>query len=155
MIRALYRGLTRRDQVEQDMADELQFHVEARADDLAARWGLARQEALRQARIEFGSMERYKAEGRQARGLQLFDDLRADLTFAFRRLRKNPGFTVAVVLFLGLVIGGNLAIFSIMNAVLLRPLPFVKAHRLAMVIGNVQRTGTEWRGASLPDYRDW
>src|SRR5262245_38437668 len=75
--------------------------------------------------------------------------------FACRSLRKNKSFFLSVVMLLALGIGGSIAIFSIVNAVLLRPLPYPDSERLVLLFGNVQRTVVERRGASLPDYRDW
>lgn len=79
----------------------------------------------------------------------------SDLVYATRGLRKNPGFLFTIVLVLALGIGGNLAIFSIVNAALIRPLPFKNPDRLMVLWGNVQRAAIERRGTSIPDYRDW
>ena len=74
-LRSLWNGLFRRSNIEKVIAEELQFHIEARAEDLSAQ-GVGRDEALRRARLELGSVERYKEEMRQARGSRLFDELR-------------------------------------------------------------------------------
>src|SRR5688572_13214022 len=79
----------------------------------------------------------------------------SNLVYAIRMLRKNPAFSLTVMLVLGLAIGGNVGIFSIVNAVLLRPLPYEQPDRLVLLWGNVQRTAVERRGGSFPDYRDW
>src|SRR6266540_587968 len=97
-----------RKRFEDEMDDELRFHLEARAADLE-RSGLTRQEALRRARIEFGSLDASKEECRQAWGFQRIDELRADLRLTFRTMLRNPGFAAAGILSLALGIGANTA----------------------------------------------
>jgi hypothetical protein len=97
-IRSLARGLRSRSTLERDLDDELRFHLDARVEDLATRRNLSRQEARRLARLEFGSVEKYKEESREARGLRLIDALRGDLRYSVRQLRKYPVFTAAAVL---------------------------------------------------------
>jgi len=121
ILRSLKQGILRRAEVEDRMADELWFHIEARADALNAA-GMTRDEALRQARIEFGSAEKYKEEMRRARGLRLFDELRGDVKYALRVLRKSPAFSLAAVFTLSLGIAANSAVFSLINEVFLRKL---------------------------------
>ena len=78
-----------------------------------------------------------------------------DARYAFRLIQKNPVLALAVVFVLAVGIGGSIAIFSIVNAVLLKPLPYPEADRLMVLWGNVQRAAVERRGASMPDYFDW
>src|SRR5215472_8916615 len=105
------------------MAEELQFHLEARADDLMVRHRIHRDEALRRATLEFGSLDKYKEEGRAARGLRFFDALRSDTHYSLRQLRRFPTFTVTTIIVIALGIGVNAAMFSLINGSLLKPLP--------------------------------
>jgi putative ABC transport system permease protein len=121
-LRSLGAVLFRRNRFEDAMRDELQFHIEAYADDLVAA-GVPRAEAERRARVEFGGSERVKEECRQARGLRLLDEIRQDVRYAFRSMAKTRAFTAAAVISIALGIGANTAIFSLMDAVLLRAMP--------------------------------
>src|SRR6266446_1550764 len=153
-LRSWLRAIVRRSRMESEMDTELRFHVEAFAEDLV-RSGAPRQEALRRARVEFGGFERAKEECRGARGVNHVEGLLQDLRYGRRTLRKNPGFTALAVLILGLVIGANAAVFSVLRAVVLRPLPYRNPEQLTML----WVTDSRPRGWAVTDgstsYRDF
>jgi putative ABC transport system permease protein len=143
-----------------DVEDEIAFHLEMRAKEIAAT-GVPLDEARHEARRRFGDMARVQAEcrrmerarSRSAQRMASLRDLRGDLTFVFRTLVRQPAFTLAAVLTLGLTIGLNTAIFSAVNAFLLKPLPVTDPQDL-VVIAAAER-GTDLVGnTSYPVFRD-
>ncbi len=138
-LRSFWQNVVHRSDMEQRMSDELQFHLAARADDLVARAGLSREQALRVARLEFGSIEKYKEEARQSLGLRLLDEWRGDLRYACRTFLRSKGFAAAAIATLALGVGATTAIFSVIDAVVLRSLPVHRPDELVEVL--VQRPG--------------
>jgi predicted permease len=128
-LRSLIDVLRHRARFEDHMREELTFHVNAYADDLE-RAGVPRAEALRRARMEFGTPDAIKDDCRQARGLRFFDELSQDIRYAWRIMLKAPACTAAAVLSLALGIGANTAIFTLIDAVLLRTIPVNNPHEL-------------------------
>jgi predicted permease len=138
-----------RSRLEREMSEELEFHLERRAADLE-RSGLPPAEAHRRARIQFGAMERYKEECREARGMQPVDDLRADCLYVFRMLRRTPGFALVAFMSIALGVGANTFVFSVLNALVLRPLPIERPGDVVFV----ENTHREYPSQSFPNYRD-
>jgi len=127
---------------------ELAFHLERQIEaNIAA--GMTAQEARRRAVLAFGGREQIKEEVRDVHRFAWLENLRRDVNYAFRSPRKNPGATLIAILILALGIGANTAIFSVVNAILLRPLPFPDSGRLMLVTGFALR-----QQASLETLRD-
>jgi predicted permease len=153
-MRQLFRNLLRSRSLKRDMDDEMHFHVEMEAADLAAR-GVPPEEARRQALIAFGGVERFKDEGRDTRGVGPVEDFVRDVRFGARTLRRRPGFAAVVVLTLAVGIGGTTAIFGAVHGVLLAPLPYRDPERIITVWTNDHIEGEERQDVSPGNFLDW
>ena len=130
--------LFRRSKLERDLDRELQFHITAHAEDLM-RSGMSREKAVRQAVCELGGIDQVKESARDARGTRWVEDFLKDTRFALRSLGKTPAFTLAAILTLALGIGANTAVWSIIDAVMVRVLPVDRPEELQAV----RRAGLE------------
>lgn len=153
-LRLRGRSLFRRGRVERELDEELRFHLEQQiAENLAA--GMSTDEARHAARRTVGGVEQIKEECRDTRRVTVVEDLWRDIRYAARVLKKSPGFTAAALLTLALSIGANTAIFSVVYAVLLQPLPFRNPDRLAMVWEDSSFLGFPQDTPAPANFLDW
>ena len=135
-------GLFNKRRRERELAEELESHLQMHiADNLRA--GMSPPEARRQALIKLGGLEQAKENYRDRRGLPMIETLIQDVRYGLRQLRRSPGFTAVAVLTLALGIGANTAIFSLIDAVMLRMLPVQKAEELVEIVRHDPRWGEQ------------
>ncbi len=147
-----FHNLFRHSRADRDLAREINSHLLLLEDEFRRR-GLSDDEAGYAARRAFGGVEHAKEEQRDARSFRWLDDARQDVQYAARMLRRAPAFTFAAVLTLALGIGANSAIFTVVNAVMLRPLPYPEPERLIGVVQQHKSFGVDV--VTLPDYLHW
>ena len=148
------KALFRKKKVEQEMDEELRSYVHAAAED-KMRSGMSPEEALRAARVEMGSLEAVKDEIRSAGWESTLETIWRDLHFGLRVLRRNPGFMAVAALTLALGIGGTAVVFSLLDAVLLRPLPYPHSERLFRLFPLEGKRKAANEAASYVNFRDW
>ena len=144
------RAILRRGVVERELDAELRFHVEMEIQENLRR-GMRPGDARRAALLAFGGVERFREATRDARGAQWLDALRSDARHSLRTLRREPGFAALAMLTLALGIGASTAVFTVVEAVLLRPLPYGDADRLTMIWSQWEGFPKTW--VSVPEYQ--
>ena len=148
------RSVFRRELLDGELNDEMTSHLEMAVEE-NKRSGLTPEEARRQALIRFGGVQQAREQQREARGLPWLDVLMQDLRFTFRTLRRDKGFAFVAILILALGIGANVAVFSVVNTILLRPLPFSDAHQLAWIAPPPQKCGFSCATYSADAYEEF
>lgn len=144
----------RRDRLEHDLDRELQYHVDRRVEDLV-RDGVSEPDARRRARLELGGVPQVQEAVRDTWIWRGFDALMRDVRFGSRSLIKSPGFTLGAGTVLALAIGATTAVFSVVNGVLLQPLPYPDAERLMSIETFRTDSGRASQEVSGPDFLDW
>jgi predicted permease len=150
--RSFLRNLLSSGRMEADLDEEVHSHLEMLTEE-NIRAGMLPEDAQRAARIELGGIEQVKEQVREERIGNWLHSVLSDCRYGLRMLRKNPGFTAVAILTLSLGIGANTAMFSVMEGVVLAPLPFSQPDRLVMVWENNPRFPRVW--VSYPNFLDW
>src|SRR5215469_12599179 len=130
----------RSEQLDREVNEEMASHLEMAVEE-NLRHGMSAEEARRQALVRFGGVQQALEQHRESRTLPWVDVLRQDLRFTFRMLGRDFGFTVVAILILALGIGANIAVFSVVNTILLRPLPFPDAQQLVRIVEKDPKAG--------------
>jgi predicted permease len=142
------------DHVDQEFTSELETHLDMLTDENIRR-GMPPEDAGRAARIKLGGVTQLKETNRELHSLPVIETFLQDARYAFRMLRKNPGFTAVAVLTLALGIGANTAIFSVVYAVLLKPLPYANPNQLVSAFQANTQEGVPEDGTSYPNFQEW
>src|SRR5687767_2961604 len=147
-------ALIRGDELDRGLNAEVRFHIEMETEK-NIKLGMSPHDARTRALRSFGPMEKHKEETRDARGVSWLETLAADLRYGARALFKHPGYALLAVVTLGLGIGANTAIFSVINGVLLKPLPYEHGDRLVIVQQSRPLSGQPQVGVAIAEYFDY
>src|SRR5262245_9004241 len=150
-LASLWRNLTDKESVDKELNEELRAYVDLLTEK-KLREGLNAEQARRAALLEVGGIEQVKERVREVRTGRPLEDLVQDLRYALRGLRKHRSFTAVAVLTLALGIGANTAIFTVINTVLLRPLPYEQPDQIVVLMETVSERPV---GVSYPNFADW
>lgn len=159
-LRLTFRSVFRRERVDQELDEELQVHLEREVEE-GLKSGLDHEEARYAALRAMGAIAKSKEESRDTRRVNFIDDLSRDLRYAGRSMRRSPGFTALAVLIMALGIGANTAVFSVVNAVLLKPLAYRDPERIVTLSTRVTAGSMDAQQSSLdeqisiPNFEDW
>jgi putative ABC transport system permease protein len=153
-LMARLRGLFGGRGADRELNDEIETHLRLLTERYV-RQGMTQAEAARAAHRQFGNITLLKEARRDMRGIRFIETLLQDLRYGVRMLEKNPGGALVVALTLALGIGANTAIFSVIEAVMLRPLPYQNSERLCVLWKSVPARNIEWDWTSYPTIRDW
>src|SRR5882724_6037107 len=146
-------GLFRPERPDREFSQEIESHLQMHIDD-NLRSGMTPEEARRSALMRLGGIAQAEENYRDRRGIPVLETLAQDLRFAVRMLLKDPGFTVVAVLILALGVGANTAMFSVVHAVLLKPLPYSDPDRI-VTLASFWKADAGKGQVSAPDYYDW
>jgi predicted permease len=149
-----WQRLLQRNKMEEQLEKEMRFHLEQHSNELIA-GGLSPAEARRRARMALGGPEQVKEECRDARGTRWLEDFWQDFQYAIRMLRQRPGFAAVALLTLALGTGATTVMFTLVNGVLLKPLPFPEPDRLVAIHGQSVEWNTELFGKQNVAYLDF
>ena len=153
-LRSALRSIVRRKRAEDELNEEIQYHLERQIDE-GLRAGLAPEEARYAALRAMGAIDKSKDECRDQRSANVVGEFFGDLRYALRALRRNPGFAALAITIMALGIGANTAVFTVVNGVLLKPLPYAGAERIVTLSTAFHTSGTTQSMVAIANFHDW